>query len=583
MGSMKRIHAVLVAVSLTACSDDGRRHGSSASPAGCASPARSNQGKGPKASSAPVASGAPTPGGKKAPNILLVLADDQRADSVACMPKVRKEVAEKGVTFSHYFASTPLCCPARTTMMTGLYAHNHGVKTNGDLDDAEGEEIQGEPGAVQFMEKGNEQRVVAKYLQDAGYLTGHFGKYLNGYDKVLKKSTYVPPYWNEWHAYAHPEFYDFTLVEQGKAFPKPKKTCFLTDTDGGKKKEKREKKCAHDADEIVDDGKENYATDIIAGRAVDFVRDAHTQGKPFFAYVAVKAPHGPFTSPRRYQPDPKKAEFTDEAIKRLGTCDLFDRKNAPPSVLEADVTDKPKWVQELVGKADQKEIDFRRKQQLMSVLATEDALDAILKALDETGERENTIILYAGDNGFSWGEHHYLTKNCAYEECERVPLVIYDPRAPQTGERQSDALVADIDVAPTLLELAGIPWPSASKLNGASLGALLRDAKAPWTRDEILIECWGSDKPAHPPIMAGVRTSKWKYIVQYADGEMTKAKESKGSVPVTELYDLEKDPYELDNILAIPGTARSGKGYTADGIDKTVKELEGRLGKLLKQ
>lgn len=582
---MKHMQVVALAVSLVACSDGGGGAGSSASPAGCASPGGSHrgQGKGPGASSTPVASssgGPVAPGAKKAPNILFVLADDQRADSVSCMPKLRQEVAAKGVTFSHYFASTPLCCPARTTLMTGLYAHNHGVKTNGDTDDEEGGEIQGEPGAIQFMEKGNEQKVVAKYLQDAGYLTGHFGKYLNGYDKVLKKSAYVPPYWNEWHAYTHPEFYDFTLIEQGKAFPKVKKTCFLSDAAGGKKKAK---KCADEADEIVDDGKENYATDIIAARAADFVRDAHDAGKPFFAYVAVKAPHGPFTSPQRYQPDPQKAEFTDVAMKRLGSCDLFDRKNAPPSVLEADVTDKPRWVQELKGKADQKKIDFRRKQQLVSVLATEDALDTILKALDETGERANTIIVYAGDNGFSWGEHHYLTKNCAYEECERVPLVIYDPRAPQSGERRSDVLVADIDMAPTLLDLAGVRWPSANKVNGASLGALLRDAKTPWPRDEILIECWGNDKPGHPPIVGGVRTSKWKYVVQYADGDMTTPTKPKGGAPVVELYDLEKDPFELDNLLAIPKEARTAKGYTSESIDSAVNELDGRLGKLLKQ
>lgn len=583
---MKRVVCVALIAALFGCSDDPAP-GRSASPMGCASPSGSHRRQGkndPSPSGTPVATGSAKPGPattRKNPNILFILSDDQRADTVSCMPKLKELVGAKGVTFSHYFASTPLCCPARTTLMTGLYAHNHHVRTNGDADDEEGEEIQGDPGAVQFNREGNEKKVIAKYLQDAGYVTGHFGKYLNGYDKILKTDArYVPPYWNEWHAFPHAEFYDFILVEQGKAFPKPKRTCFLSDASAGKK---REKKCKDDVDEIVDDGKENYSSDIVASRVVDFVSSAHAEGKPFFAYVALKAPHGPFTSTKRYQPDPKKVEFTDEAMKRLGTCDLFDRKSPPPSVLEDDVSDKPKWVQELKGSAKQANIDARRKAQLVSVLGNEDALESILKALDAAGERENTIIVYAGDNGFSWGEHHYLTKNCAYEECERVPLVIYDPRSPQSGNRTSDVLVADIDLAPTLLDLAGVPWPSGVKVNGSSLGALLKDPKAAWPRDEILVECWGNGKPAHPPILAGVRTDHWKYIVQYADGDLKTPSEQKGKAPTIELYDLQKDPFELDNLLAIPKEARSAKGYTDDGIDKTVVEMKGRLDKLLKQ
>ncbi|MFO0617518.1 MAG: sulfatase [Polyangiaceae bacterium] len=583
---MRHAHVIAMAALLAACSDEGPRGARSAAPAASASPSGSHRRREREApsSATPVASAsAPPPpsGPHRPPNILFLLSDDQRADSLSCMPKLKQELGAKGVTFSHYFASTPLCCPARTTLMTGLYAHNHHVRTNGDADDEEGEEVQGDPGAVQFNKEGNEQKVIAKYLQSAGYLTGHFGKYLNGYDKILKTDArYVPPYWNEWHAFPHAEYYDFILVEQGKAFPKTKRTCFLSDAAGGRKKEK---KCKDDVDEVVDDGKEHYSSDVLASRVVDFVKDAHDAGKPFFAYVALKAPHGPFQSPRRYQPDPKKVEFTDEAMRRLGACELFERKDPPPSVLEADVSDKPKWIQELEGKTKPSKIDAIRKQQLVSLLGNEDALESILDALDAAGERDNTILVYAGDNGFSWGEHHYTSKNCAYEECERVPLVIYDPRRPQSGSRTSDALVADVDIAPTLLDLAGVTWPTGNKVNGVSLGAILRDPSATFPRDEILVECWGNQKPAHPPIVAGVRTRSWKYVVQYADGDLTKPSVGSAKAPTIELYDLQKDPYELDNLLAIPSEARTAKGYTQAGIDGVVTEMKGRLEQLLKQ
>lgn len=166
--------------------------------------------------SAPAASGGPSPSGGSAPggrpNIVFILTDDQRAESVSCMPKLRKLLLDKGVSFGNSFASTSLCCPARSTLLTGLYAHNHGVLQNGDVED--GEETK-TPGALDFRKNGGEAKNLARWLKEAGYRTSFFGKYLNGYDKVMQREgTYTPAYWDDWYAFPHAEYFDFQLVEK---------------------------------------------------------------------------------------------------------------------------------------------------------------------------------------------------------------------------------------------------------------------------------------------------------------------------------------------------------------------------------
>ncbi|MBI4956505.1 MAG: sulfatase [Myxococcales bacterium] len=513
---------------------------------------------------------------------MFILADDQRLDAARCMPKVHELIGARGVTFSQNFASTPLCCPGRSTVLTGLYAHNHGVITNGDIEEEGDEDEEKMPGAVAFRKLGNDERVFARFLQASGYATGYFGKYLNGYGKVLKDEPgYTPPYWDEWHAFVEPEFYDFQMVDRSGSAP-AQRTCYLTNRKDLPHAKKLEKKCRAGADAVVEDGAEHYSTDFIAEQALAFVRASAKAGKPFFVHFAVKAPHGPYQSPARYQPDLGKAKFSDEARRRLGTCSLFDWKDRPASYLEADMGDKPAWVAGLAGKLAEEKAEHVRKKQLMSVLATEDALVRLVDTLKELGIDGNTVLVYNGDNGYAWGERHYIGKNCAYDECAKVPLVAYDPRHPGGG-KTLDVFTLNVDLAPTFLELAGAKAGGDKKLDGESMAKLFGGDASGWQREYLLTECWGKATPAHPDIHAAVRSKAWKYVEHYDDTERTQVKKRKDGAREIELYDLGRDPYELDNLALLPAAKLGALGTSEAEVKRRQGELAAILHRLEKE
>jgi N-acetylglucosamine-6-sulfatase len=541
-------------------------HAGSAAPSASASPSAS-------AGSA-AAAGKPH---KAQPNILFVLADDQRADMLACMPKLQRLLVAGGTTFKNNFASTPLCCPGRSSVLTGKYAHNHGVLANGDIEDEDGDKS---PGAIDFRDNGNESKTFAGWLKSVGYRTGYFGKYLNAYDKLLEKlPNHVPPSWDEWRAFTHAEYFDFDSIEKALGETKVTHRCYLSS--GGKKGKKKERKCKKAADEVVDDGKENYSTDVLRDQTIAFIRKATAEGKPWFVHFASKAPHGPFFSPARYQPDPDEAVFTKEALERLSSCSLFDWKDRPKSYLEDDMSDKPAWLVQSKKNARTKEdrLDRVRRMQLVSTLANEDAVEAIMKVLDELGIADDTIIVYTGDNGFAWGEHWHTHKNCAYEECIRVPLVVLDPRAP-AGPRTVDAFTMNVDLAPTIAGWGGAKVPE--KIDGMSFAGLVDGSQAAWTRTHVLSECWGPGSEGRPDTHAAVRTAKWKYVEHYDDPKRTKIRKHGKDLEI-ELYDLDKDPHELDNLRRLSPEGLARTGHTQAEVDAISAELKAELEKLEKQ
>jgi len=519
--------------------------------------------------------------GKSRPNILLVLADDQRADTLSCMPKLQRLLGARGTTFRNNFASTPLCCPGRATVLTGKYAHNHGVLSNGDIEDEDGDKS---PGAIDFRKNGSEAKIFAGWLKERGYRTGFFGKYLNAYDKILEtEPVYVPPHWDEWRAFSHAEYFDFDSVERGLGEARATRRCYLSgaNDDGSKKGKKKIRKCKGKADEVVSDGAENYSTDVLRDQVISFIRNVSKEGKPWFVHLAPKSPHGPFLSPARYQPDPDEPTFTKEALDRLASCPLFEWKNRPASYLEADMSDKPQWIQESKSKrSDEKRLDRVRRMQLVSVLAAEDAVEQIMKVLAELGVADETIVIYTGDNGFAWGEHWHTHKNCAYEECTRVPLVVLDPRA-APGPRTVDAFTMNVDLAPTFAAWAGARVPE--KVDGMSFTGLVDGtARVAWPRTQVLSECWGPGTEGRPDTHAAVRTIKWKYVEHYTDPTRTKVRTHKSGGPDIELYDLEKDPIELDNLLRLPPDGLARTGHTRADVDAATKDLRAALDKLKK-
>jgi arylsulfatase A-like enzyme len=443
-----------------------------------------------------------------------------------------------------------------------------------------------------------------------GYRTGYFGKYLNAYDKLLDATPgHVPPHWDEWRAFSHAEFFDFDTVERGLGEAKAVRRCWLSgesEGEGGgkgkrgkkgrregggdekkgekgdKKEKRREKKCKREADEVIADGAENYSTDVLRDQVIGFIRKVHQEGKPWFVHLAPKSPHGPFLSPARYQPDPDVAEFTQEAKDRLATCPLFDWKDRPPSYLEADMSDKPQWIQESKsGRTKEERLEKVRKMQLVSVLAAEDAVESIMKVLGELGVADDTIVVYTADNGFAWGEHWHTHKNCAYEECIRVPMVVLDPRAP-AGPRTVDQFTMNVDLAPTIAQWAGATAPF--KVDGVSfVGLVDGSATQPWARTQVLTECWGPGTEGRPDTHAAVRTAKWKYVEHYTDPARTTVRTHKKGGAEVELYDLVKDPHEVDNLLRLPPDGLARTGHTAEQVEATRTELRTALDALKKE
>jgi N-acetylglucosamine-6-sulfatase len=420
------------------------------------------------------------------PNIVFILVDDMRFDSLRYMPNVQRLLVGHGVSFQNMFVVNSWCCPSRTTFLTGNYSHTTGVYT---LSLPYG-------GFGRFRD----DSTIATWLHGAGYRTGLFGKYLNGYSEG--KSTYVPPGWDRWFAYSKSDdygrygyYYNYTAVDDGTY--------------------------VHFGHQPSD-----YGTDVVARKAKAFIRGS---SKPFFLYAAPFAPHIPAI------PAPRDVNaFSGLAPYR------------PPGYFEKDVSDKPQWVRSRPGfsSGHARRIDTTRLNQLRSLLAVDRMVAGIVQTLQEKGELDNTMIVFSSDNGYLWGEHRWGAKRVAYEPSIHVPMIIrYEPLT--SGHRTSTRLVGNIDLTPTWADLTGVS-PGAS-MDGVSLMPILRGTVGSW-RHEILIEHLrdGNDPVTTYCAMRTVPSPSDPHprlYVWYSTGEQ-------------ELYDLSSDPYELTN-MASRATARS--------------------------
>jgi len=193
------------------------------------------------------------------PNIVFVLTDDLDFASAQKMPQITSLLADQGTSFEEAFVSHPVCCPSRATILTGLYDHNHGVKGN----------VPPEGGFQTFVSEGHEESSIAVSLQQEGYRTGFFGKYLNGYP--ADDPTHVPAGWDEWYGKLDEQkLYDYRINENGEEVSYGSET-------------------------------EDFATDVLSGQATEFVERAAPEDEPFFAYVAPTAPHSPATPAERHE------------------------------------------------------------------------------------------------------------------------------------------------------------------------------------------------------------------------------------------------------------------------------------------
>jgi N-acetylglucosamine-6-sulfatase len=401
------------------------------------------------------------------PNVIVVLTDDQGWDTLDAMPWLRSQIDRPDSSWASFplaFATTPLCCPARASLLTGRYPRHTGVLRNED--------------GARF----DESQTLATWLHDAGYLTGLIGKYLNGYP--FGRLPYVPPGWDR--SVAKPNqnnetvYRDFDVVDQGSP--------------------------VH-----VSDG---YATDWLAERAIGFIRTAPPD-RPFFLLFAPSAPHEPWTPAERHV-----GAAADLPVEE------------PPNVVGA-LRGAPPWVRALpIPSAAQRAIwlDERRRER-ETLLAVDEAIRSIVATLDD--RLEDTVIFVLSDHGYSFGEHRWAGKRCPYEACVRIPLVVH---APSGTVDPRDAPVSTVDIAPTVLSLAGVPQPT--EIDGVGFADRLGVSAVPVPAPEAVFLEWagGNDVPA----WEAVRTRDLK-LIRYADG-------------TEELYDLggrlgPADPFEMDNRL----------------------------------
>ena len=397
----------------------------------------------PTSPSTPAAAATPTP---KPLNIVVVMTDDQESVSAREMPRMQAHIASQGVHFANAISTTPLCGPSRATIMTGRYAHNHGIRSNAAPLGGYGK----------YRESGMEADSLPVWLKNAGYRTGYVGKYTNGYGPGWAEK---PPGWDYWLATTEPQAYtNFTYNEDGRDGRAPSG---------------------------------EYQTDFLSTKALDYLkRTEESDDQPFFLLVSPYAPHN-------------AARF---ASRHSG---MFQSQGAPrtPAFDEPNVDDKPRHIRRIPRFTESKitSIDNEYRNSLRALQAVDEMIDKLVQALQAQGELENTAFVFMSDNGLSTGAHRFNDKTAPYAESLDIPMYIRVPGGARGVTLKH--LVANIDIPATIVDWARLETPAA--IEGRSLRPLLTETPAAvssW-RGDILIEYWDASNPAttYMPTYQGVR------------------------------------------------------------------------------
>jgi N-acetylglucosamine-6-sulfatase len=430
---------------------------------------------------------------ERPPDIVFILADDHRHDALGFAGHPWLEtpgldrIAEGGAWFPKAMVTTSLCSPSRASILTGLYAHKHRVVDNYNPVS---------PELVFFPE----------LLQEAGYETAFFGKWHMGETDEPQRG------FNHWAAFKG----------QGSYWPDGRGTSRVVP------------QTAYDGFNV--DGERRpqrgYITDELTDMALEWLGSRHPD-RPVFAYVSHKAVHSDFVPHDRH----------------LG-CYADKRFPEPPTLapVEGNPGHWPRWVLDQRNSRHGADFGYNLpdfdlaayyRRYMEALLALDESVARLLDWLEERDRLQRTVVVYMGDNGFQFGEHGLIDKRTAYEASIRVPLLVHAPgiTAPGTVVERT---VANIDIAPTLLEIAGaLPEDAAGRFHGRSFLPLLRGEEGPW-REEILYEYyWERNYPQTPTTHALVG-DRWKYVRPH------------GIWDVEELYDLAEDPHEARNLALDP-------------------------------
>ncbi len=419
--------------------------------------------------------------GARPRNVVFILSDDHRYDAMGFLghPFARTPemdaMARNGVHLKNALVTTSLCSPSRASILTGLYTFRHRVIDNNRAVP---------PGTLYFPQ----------YLRQAGYATAFIGKWHMGRD-----ADDPQPGFDRWVSF------------RGQGHYLPPDPGYTLNVDGKRVKQR------------------GYITDELTDYAIEWLAQQQPREKPFFLYLSHKAVHANFTPAERHA-----GQFADRPYQR------------PATEMEQDAaTNRPRWL------ADQRNswhgVDFPYHSELdigqyyrsygETLSAVDDSLGRVMEQLKKMGVHDETLVIYMGDNGFMFGEHGLIDKRVAYEASIRVPLLMQCP-ALFKGGTVIEQMVANIDIAPTILDAAGLARPP--HFDGRSFLPLARGQPGPWRDYFLYAYYWEKNFPQSPTVFA-LRGDRYKYITYY------------GLWDADELYDLQNDPAESKNLLYEPG------------------------------
>jgi len=379
------------------------------------------------------------------PNVIIVLTDDQDIllNSTQYQPNLMTKVASEGLTFTHGLANTPVCCPSRSSLLTGRYTHNHGAKNNSI------------PGGCSSPEWSAtvEQDALAVHMAKAGYYSLYAGKYLNFYGEGgtgtggKQGLAYIPPGWSEWYGLqGNSRYYNYTMSNNGVA-------------------------------EVHGDSyEEDYLTDVLKRRALQFLDTAEEKrnatGQPFFMWIGTPAAHANFAPAPQY-------EYTayGEKAPRTPTWNKIG-------------TDRHQTVRELqpmtATQIEQSDSAYSRR--LGTLRSVDEMIGAIYEHLETTGEANNTYFIYTADHGFHLGQLGMgFDKRQLYDTDIRVPYFIRGPGIPKGMVRHDP--ISHVDLAPTVIDIATGEVPQ--NWDGQSYLPLLSGNQQATWRQDALIQYFG--------------------------------------------------------------------------------------------
>lgn len=438
--------------------------------------------------------------GTKPRNVVFILSDDHRYDAMSFMghPLAKTPnmdaMAKNGVHLKNAFVTTSLCSPSRASILTGLYTFRHRVIDN----------QRAVPDGTLFF---------PQYLQKAGYKTGFVGKWHMGHANDDPRPGF--DYW-------------FSFKGQGKYYPPGPE---YTINDNGRR--------------VPQDG---YITPLLTRKAIEFLEQQKRTDEPFFLYLSHKAVHDPFTPEPRYKDSLKERPFEFPASSELLKDNL---KNRPRWLLDQ----RNSWHGMDFALHTGQSVELLYKRYCEALKSVDDSVGAVVQQLKEMGIYEETLVIYMGDNGFMFGEHGLFDKRVAYEMSSRVPMLMQCPEIIKGGT-VVDEVVANIDVAPTVMQAMGLKKPP--HMDGQSFLPLAQGRTIPWRDYFLYVYYWEQNYPQTPTHFC-LRGAQYKYTTYY------------GLWDTDELFDIQADPKEQNNLIHRPAFA------------KTRQQMQGRLYAMMEE